>query len=125
MITNTLNVGKKSETPKGELNLQITANFELFKLLAQDSFSNRKFSKAEAFFDLLTRHRLVTLTKDESYLGDGILSYAKAWGWDRGTVKKFIDSLCSVGAVTIQQVGRSQIVRLANVTEFPNDGSEF
>ena len=106
--------------------MTVSTDYDLWSMLFKDSFSqgSHKLSKAEAYFDLVRRHRLATLTKNDSYLDGGILALAKAWLWDRNTVKKFIDSLCSIGAATIKKVGNKTAIFITNVTYLPQDGSD-
>ena len=106
--------------------MTVSTDYDLWSMLFKDSSSqgSHKLSKAEAYFDLIRRHRLATLTKNDSYLDGGILALAKAWLWDRNTVKKFIDSLCSIGAATIKKVGNKTAIFVTNVTYLPQDGSD-
>jgi len=106
--------------------MTVSTDYDLWSMLFKDSSSQgtHKLSKAEAYFDLVRRHRLATLTKNDSYLDGGILALAKAWLWDRNTVKKFIDSLCSIGAATIKKVGNKTAIFITNVTYLPQDGSD-
>lgn len=106
--------------------MTVSTDYDLWSMLFKDSSSqgSHKLSKAEAYFDLVRRHRLATLTKNGSYLDGGILALAKAWLWDRNTVKKFIDSLCSIGAATIKKVGNKTAIFITNVTYLPQDGSD-
>ncbi len=106
--------------------MTVSTDYDLWSILFKDSSSqgSHKLSKAEAYFDLVRRHRLATLTKNDSYLDGGILALAKAWLWDRNTVKKFIDSLCSIGAATIKKVGNKTAIFITNVTYLPQDGSD-
>jgi hypothetical protein len=106
--------------------MTVTTDYDLWSMLFKDCSSQgtHKLSKAQAYFDLIRRHRLATLTKNDSYLDGGILALAKSWLWDRNTVKKFIDSLCSIGAATIKKVGNKTAIFITNVTYLPQDGSE-
>lgn len=106
--------------------MTVTTDYELWSLLFQNSNSrgSLKLSKAEAYFDLVKRHRLATLTKNDSYLDGGILALAKAWRWDRNTVKKFIDSLCAIGAATMEKVGNKTVILITNVSYLPQYGSD-
>ena len=108
------------------LKMEVTTDYDLWSLLLQGSNSegSKKLSKAEAYFDLMKRQRLTMLTKDDNYLGGGILALAKDWRWDRTTVKKFIDALCSIEAATFEKVGNRAVIKLTNVTLLHPDGSE-
>ena len=106
--------------------MTVSMDYDLWSMLFKDSSSQgpHKLSKAEAYFDLVERHRLATLTKNDSYLDGGILALAKAWLWDRNTVKKFIDSLCSIGAATMEKVGNKTVILITNVSYLPQYGSD-
>ena len=106
--------------------MTVSTDYDLWSMLFKDSSSQgpHKLSKAEAYFDLVRRHRLATLTKNDSYLDGGILALAKAWRWDRNTVKKFIDSLFSIGVATIKKVGNKTAIFITNVTYLPQDDSD-
>lgn len=108
------------------LKMEVRTDYNLWSLLLQgnNSEGSKKLSKAEAYFDLMKRQRLTMLTKDDSYLGGGILALAKDWRWDRTTVKKFIDALCSIEAATFEKVGNRAVIKLTNVTLLHPDGSE-
>ena len=128
MNTQNKNHAEDSFSPSSQQppKMTVSTDYDLWSMLFKDSFSqgSHKLSKAEAYFDLVRRHRLATLTKNESYLDGGILALAKAWLWDRNTVKKFIDSLCSIGAATIKKVGNKTAIFITNVTYLPQDGSD-
>ena len=106
--------------------MTVSTDYDLWSMLFKDSSSQgpHKLSKAEAYFDLVKRHRLATLTKNDSYLDGGILALAKAWRWDRNTVKKFIDSLCAIGAATMKKVGNKTVILITNVSYLPQYGSD-
>lgn len=106
--------------------MTVSTDYDLWSMLFKDSSSQgpHKLSKAEAYFDLVERHRLATLTKNDSYLDGGILALAKAWRWDRNTVKKFIDSLCAIGAATMEKVGNKTVILITNVSYLPQYGSD-
>lgn len=108
------------------LKMEVTTGYDLWSLLLQgnNSEGSKKLSKAEAYFDLMKRQRLTMLTKDDSYLGGGILALAKDWRWDRTTVKKFIDALCSIEAATFKKVGNRAVIKLTNVTLLHPNGSD-
>jgi hypothetical protein len=114
---------KSSEQPP---KMTVMTDYDLWNLLFKDSSpqGSHKLSKAEAYFDLVKRHRLATLTKNNNYLDGGILALAKAWLWDRNTVKKFIDSLCSIEAATMEKVGNKTVILITNVSYLPQYGSD-
>lgn len=101
-----------------DLQMKVTTDYNVWKLFFQGSEYQKehRYSKAEAYFDLVNRQRLALLTEDDSYINGGILALAHAWSWDRTTVKKFIDSLCANRAATVTPVGNKSIIRLTNVS---------
>ena len=78
--------------------------------------SARKLSKPEAFVDLINRQRLAMVTNDEKFCEITAVALAKAWGWDRITVKRFLAALEEIEAVTLTQAthGRT-VIRLNNI----------
>lgn len=80
-------------------------------------FSNlkpHKFSKAEAFFDLINRQRLSWLTNDDDYINISMQGLANIWGWDRSAVKRFLEQLETIGAVTVISTGQRSIAKIVN-----------
>ena len=117
MDTHIYSGASASSAADGDIRLQVTADYYVLRYLAQgdDQRGPHRFSKAEAYLDLVSRQRLAKLMNDNSYTNVGILTLAHAWSWDRATVKKFIDTLCEYGAASVERVGRCQIVKLTNV----------
>lgn len=108
---------KKSEAQA----MHIVTDLELWAMLFPKQMqivtaSTRKLSKAEAFVDIINRHRLAIATHDDSYLQATSVSLSMAWGWDRTTVKKFLAALEEIGTISIQSIGfHKSIIRLNTI----------
>ena len=105
----------------------ISTDFALWNFLFQ-GYANQgphRYTKAEAFFDLINRERLAALTKDDEFLNSSIQTLAKVWSWDRSSVRKFLDTLCTIGAASIKTDGYKNTVRLNNISGLtPQEGGD-
>ena len=102
--------------------LEVVTSFELWDYLLdgrtmanQAKGGKHRYTKAEAFFDLLDRQRISNSTFDDGYMNSSVLLLANAWGWMRPTAKKFLDTLASIGVVTLTRRGNSTVVRINNI----------
>ena len=110
-------------SPDGrKVTLEVVTSFELWDYLLdgrtmtnQAKGCKHRYSKAEAFFDLLDRQRISNSTFDDGYMNSSVLLLANAWGWMRPTAKKFLDTLASMGVVTLTRRGNSTVVRINNI----------
>lgn len=113
------NTTRQQLTPlQAEPQIRILTDFSLWNFLFQ-GYANQgphRYTKAEAYFDLLNRERLAVLTKDNDYLNGSIQTLANVWSWDRSSVKKFIDTLCTIGAASVMTDGYKNTVRLTNIS---------
>lgn len=96
--------------------LTIQTDIALWQLLLQGMKKSNKLSRAEAFFDLIDRHCIAMLKGENDHISGTIHNMAKAWGWDRDTVARFLDNLQQLGVVTINSDGNRKTVRLNCVT---------
>ena len=48
-------------------------------------------------------------------MNSSVLLLANAWGWMRPTAKKYLDTLASMGVVTLTRRGNSTVVRINNI----------
>jgi hypothetical protein len=64
-----------------------------------------KYSRLEAFRDLMERQRIALLTGDGKFMKGSVLEFSKAWGWDRDTVSRFLEKLQELGIVTMTLAG--------------------
>lgn len=77
--------------------------------------TNHKLTKDEAFFDLMNRERLHQCSGDESFSKMSINALAHAWGWQRPTVKNFLENLRSLGVLSFYAENVSILVKLHNI----------
>lgn len=96
--------------------LTIQTDIALWRLLLQGMKKSHKLSRVEAFYDLIDRHCIAMLKGESDHIAGTIHNMAKAWGWDRETVAKFLDNLQQLGMVTIDTDGNRKTVRLNCVT---------
>ena len=99
----------------------IRTDFNLWNLLFQGYTKQprHRYTKAEAYFDIINRQRLTTLTGDEEFIDATLQDLANAWSWDRGSVRKFIEALSEIGAVTFKKDDRQNnktVIRVNNVS---------
>jgi len=55
------------------------------------------------------------VTRDGEFLEAGIQQLANVWSWDRTSVRKFIGSLCELGAASIETKNKRTCIRLTNI----------
>ena len=100
---------------RAQFRIQTEIPFWVF--LVQGMKKSHKLSRVEAFYDLIDRQRVALLKGEGDYLKGSILEFAKAWGWDRETVTRFLDNLKQLRVLTIDMVGNRKSVRLNYVIE--------
>lgn len=98
--------------------LKIQTDIPLWKLLLQGIKKTHKLSRVEAFYDLIDRQCISLLRGGDTHLSGSIIEIAKAWGWDRETVGRFLDNLEQLGAVSIDIDGNRKTFRM-NCIIFP------
>ena len=101
-----------------EHGMQILTDYSLWCSLFTEPArpGSRKFTRGEAFFDLLSRQRHSIMTYDADAVPGSYQSLAECWGWHRQTVKKFLQELTTLGAVTIDASRNRTAVHVRNVT---------
>lgn len=100
------------------IQMKILTDISLWKyLIGGQKKSPLRVSRVEAFYDLIDRQRVALLKGEGDYLKGSILEFAKAWGWDRETVTRFLDNLKQLRVLTIDMVGNRKSVRLNYVIE--------
>ena len=100
----------------------MVVSFELWKFLVdgcaltnQSKGTKHRYTKAEAFFDLLDRQRKAISIDDDGYMDSSVMKLADGWGWMRITAKKFLDKLADMGVVTLTPAANRIVVRLNNI----------
>lgn len=113
---------KPSTQTERKASLQIATSFELWDFLLdgraianQSKGTKHRYTKAEAFFDLLDRQRISQSTFDDGYMNSSVLLLANSWGWMRPTAKKFLDTLAEMKVITLTPMGNRIVVRLNNI----------
>ena len=96
--------------------LTIQTDIALWRLLLQGMKKSHKLSRVEAFYDLIDRHCIAMLKGEDGHTSGTIHNMAKAWGWDRDTVGRFLDSLQQLGMLTIITDGNRKTFQLNCVT---------
>ncbi len=79
-----------------------------------------RYTRAEAFYDLLRRQRLMVVDgSSNDFIDASLQDLSIAWRWDRGTVQRFIDGLQEKGAV-ITSLDRARnnktLIRVNNIS---------
>ena len=118
---NSLSNIPSSQTDR-KASLQIATSFELWDFLLdgrsianQSKGTKHRYTKAEAFFDLLNKQRIYNSTLDDVYINSSVLQLADSWGWMRPTAKKFLDALAEMKVITLTPMGNRIVVRLNNI----------
>lgn len=113
---------KPSTQTERKASLQIATSFELWVFLLdgraianQSKGTKHRYTKAEAFFDLLNKQRIYNSTLDDVYINSSVLQLADSWGWMRPTAKKFLDTLAEMKVITLTPMGNRIVVRLNNI----------
>ena len=92
----------------------IKTDLPLWHLLLQGGKKGHKFSKPEAFFDLVDRQLIANLKGGDNHLAGTIPELVKTWKWDRETVWNFLVALSQLGVLTIDNVANRKALRLNN-----------
>lgn len=91
---------ERSKTHKA---MMVVTTYETWSFLLQ-GISKRprhRYTKIEAYYDLLNRQRIMILDGGGDDCIDACLQdLANVWRWDRGTVQRFIERLEQYGALT-------------------------
>lgn len=93
-------------------NVKILTDIALWKLLTEDIKKTHKLSRVQAFFNLIDIQCIATLKGGDAHIAGSIMQFAKAWGWDRKTVGRFLDNLQQLGVLTIITDGKRKTLRL-------------
>lgn len=102
----------KKEDIKVEEKYYINISLDLLNYLCDDySYRNtRRFSRLQAFLNLVERNNIAKIKKEES--GASIEVLSKSWKWSRPTVMRYIQDLEKMNCVEIANVVTRKLVRL-------------
>lgn len=107
---------KVSNSNNVEFTLVIPFSMELWHFLVggQKNFPKKdgRFTRAEAFDDLLERQHAAAMRDVDEYIKADITVLSRAWQWQRTTTATFLDTLQDLGVLTSEKSGNSRIFRL-------------
>lgn len=110
----------KEKLPQNEgPEMAISTDYRLWSLLFQDTAKKRprRLTRAEAFFDLIQRQRMSMQVADLDIANGGFQELAQKWGWDRATVRRFLQSLSDIGVVSMTLTPQNRtVISLHGVT---------
>ena len=106
---------KEQQSPKGQMMLILT-QLNLWDYLFQEESATveKKFSKPQAFYDLLQRQKKSIDEFENDVVLGNFQTFAKTWGWHRQTVKNFLYELASLGALTIDATTNRTVIKISN-----------
>lgn len=96
----------------GSKTYQVKLSSELLDFLCADyTYKNtRRFSRLQAFRDLVARHCTSEIKQEEMAVNFECLS--KSWGWSRPSVMKYIQNLETMGVLDVFSVVTSKMVKV-------------
>ena len=81
----------------------VPTNILLWDYLLKGNKLAPKFTRCEAFYDLIKRQTTIMNQTDELYINGSIRELAMAWRWDRETVSRFLSQLTDFGVLMVSQ----------------------
>ena len=116
---------KVTNSNNAQFTLVIPFSMELWHFLVggQKNFQKKdgRFTRAEAFDDLLERQHAAAMRDVNEPIKADITVLSRAWQWQRTTTATFLDTLEGFGVLTSQKSGNSRIFRLNYTQERKND----
>lgn len=116
---------KTTSANNAQLTLVIPFSMELWHFLVggQKNFQKKdgRFTRAEAFDDLLERQHAAAMRDVDEPIKADITDLTRAWQWQRTTTANFLDTLEEFGVLTSQKSGNSRIFRLNYTQERKSD----
>ena len=100
-----------------ENSIQVKTDMSLWNFLFRDMVISyrTKFTKVEAFYDLLRRQKFAIIEGQDDLPGN-YQTLADRWGWHRMTVKRFLEDLAAIGAVSIEQLTNRTVIRVIGMS---------
>lgn len=92
--------------------ISIFLPLEVFSFLSQNNHykEKNKFSKTEAFNDLIRRYKSALRNADE--MGADLTQLSKTWNWSQLAVKAFVDRLLDFGLIKVEKIVTRKVVSL-------------
>ncbi len=114
--------GKQNPTDGNTMTVTISMRLMhyLFKE-EKEQKNSKKLTKAQAFYDLLSKQQLAELTEDPDWINRGVMQLAKAWGWVRPSVNAFIDRLIEEKAARSFSYSGKNVVMLCGIKGLPEN----
>ena len=81
--------------------VNVPVNIELLDFLCMDVSHPIKFTRLQAFSDLLRRQAIATSTGEKTINNFSFQQFSKRWNWHRDTVRKFFAELVKLKVVLI------------------------
>lgn len=102
----------KEVAQNGYKDYHVKMSSDLLEFLCGDyTYKNtRRFSRLQAFRDLVVRH--YTSERKQEDMAANIECLSKSWGWSRPSVMKFIQNLETMSVLEVFNVVTSKMVRL-------------
>ena len=116
---------KVTSANSAQFTLVIPFSMELWHFLVggQKNFQKKdgRFTRAEAFDDLLERQHAAAMRDFDEPIKADITVLSRAWQWQRTTTTTFLDTLQDLGVLTSEKSGNSRIFRLNYTLEEKSD----
>lgn len=107
---------KVTSANSAQFTLVIPFSMELWHFLVggQKNFQKKdgRFTRAEAFDDLLERQHAAAMRDVNEPIKADITVLSRAWQWQRTTTATFLDTLQNLGVLASEKSGNSRIFRL-------------
>ena len=116
---------KVTNANNAQFTLIIPFSMELWHFLVggQKNFQKKdgRFTRAEAFDDLLERQHAAAMRDVDEPIKADITDLTRAWQWQRTTTATFLDTLEGLGVLISKKSGNSRIFRLNYTLEEKSD----
>ncbi len=116
---------KITNSNNAQFTLVIPFSMELWHFLVggQKNFQKKdgRFTRAEAFDDLLERQHAAAMRDGDGPIKADITVLSRAWQWQRTTTATFLDTLEGLGVLISKKSGNSRIFRLNYTLEEKSD----
>ena len=104
---------QKTDTMKPSMGIAMISLPLLHFLFPEHGRKASRFTRGEAFIDLLQRHEMY-LAIEGRFINASISGLSKVWKWDRKTTADFLMSLHAFGIITLVTQGRKTVPRLSD-----------
>jgi len=95
----------KSEIGSNRKTMSIPMSAEFVNYLSKGIEREGRFSRTEAFLDLVKRQQIIIDQTGEPNIAGSARDFAKLWKWDRDAVSNFLRKLNSLGVLSISSSG--------------------